>query len=169
MLVAEGATRKALDTLVSPGSHDPADPAVIERLRALHPQGKLLEAATLPPSVDPLLASGTDEGFWDNIVREAILRFPRASAPGPSGLRPSHLQDALRRRGGGLGLVRSLAALTDHWVSGTLPPHHSPFLCGANLTPLKKTDGGVRPAAVGETLRRLVGKALLSQRRKWRV
>lgn len=105
---------------------------------------------------------GGDDGFWDNIVREAVLHFPRASAPGPSGLRPAHLQDALRRRGGGLGLIRSLARLVTKWVSGALPIAHSPYLCGANLTPLKKPDGGVRPVAVGETLRRLVGKALLS-------
>ena len=95
-------------------------------------------------------------------IREAALRFPRASAPGPSGLRPSHLQDALLRRGGGLGLIRALAAFATAWAEAKLPPAHSPFLCGANLTPLKKTDGGVRPVAVGETLRRLVGKVLLS-------
>jgi hypothetical protein len=34
-------------------------------------------------------------------------------------------------------------------------------LCTATLIPLKKKDGGIRPIAVGETLRRLVGKALL--------
>ena len=61
-----------------------------------------------------------------------------------------------------MGLVRSLAKLTEVWVSGGLPQAHSVYLCGANLTPLKKADGGVRPVAVGETLRRLVGKALLS-------
>ena len=58
--------------------------------------------------------------------------------------------------------MRALASLTDKWVNGCLPAHHSPYLCGANLTPLKKEDGGVRPVAVGETLRRLVGKALLA-------
>ena len=37
----------------------------------------------------------------------------------------------------------------------------SPFLCAAKLIPLRKKDGSVRPIAVGETLRRIVGKALL--------
>ena len=32
----------------------------------------------------------------------------------------------------------------------------------ANLTPLKTPDDGVRPVAVGDTLRRLIGKVLLS-------
>ena len=35
------------------------------------------------------------------------------------------------------------------------------FLGGATLIPLRKPDGGVRPIAIGETLRRLVGKCLL--------
>jgi hypothetical protein len=38
----------------------------------------------------------------------------------------------------------------------------APILCGANLTPLRKKDGGVRPIAVGEVLRRLACKTLLS-------
>lgn len=112
--------------------------------------------------MNPLLGDKDNDGFWEHLVRDAILRFPRASAPGPSGLRPSHLQDSLRRKGGGLGLVRALARLTAAWVNGSLPQDHSPYLCGASLTPLRKPDGGVRPIAVGETLRRLIGKALLS-------
>ena len=161
ILVGEGATRKALDGLMSEGAHDPADPAVLDRLRELHPDGSPV-SSTLPATLDPLVVGAGQDGFWDNLVRDAILRFPRASAPGPSGLRPAHLQDALRRRGGGLGLVRALAQLTHAWATGQLPATHSKFLCGATLTPLKKADGGVRPVAVGETIRRLVGKALLA-------
>jgi hypothetical protein len=43
-----------------------------------------------------------------------------------------------------------------------IPEDMAPALCRANLTPLRKKDGGVRPIAVGEILRRLVGKAILS-------
>ena len=57
--------------------------------------------------------------------------------------------------------MRALAVFTKAWAEGKLPLAHGPFLCGANLTPLKKSDGGVRPVAVGETLRRLAGKTLL--------
>ena len=35
-------------------------------------------------------------------------------------------------------------------------------LCTSNLIPLKKKDGGIRPIAVGDTLRRLIGKVLLA-------
>ena len=90
------------------------------------------------------------------------MRFPRGSARGPSGLRPSHLQDSLRRRGGGLSLIKALGTLSRLWAEGALPVEHAQFWCGANLFPLRKTDGGVRPVAVGETLRRLTGKVLLA-------
>ena len=38
---------------------------------------------------------------------------------------------------------------------------YSGYLCASSLIPLSKKDGGVRPIAVGETLRRIVGKCLL--------
>ena len=59
-------------------------------------------------------------------------------------------------------MLGALAKLTSLWANGKLPEDHAVFLCGANLTPLRKPDGGVRPVAVGETLRRLVGKAILA-------
>jgi len=37
----------------------------------------------------------------------------------------------------------------------------SPFLAGGSLTALLKKDGGIRPIAVGDVLRRLTGKALV--------
>ena len=159
--MGEGATRKALDLLMSAGTHDPEDPAVLHNLRPLHPTAPPLPPSSTPPFLDPTLGDDSD-GFWEVLVQDSISRFPRASAPGPSGLRPSHLQDAVRRRGRGLTLVSALAKLTKMWVHGSLPLTHAPYLNGASLTPLRKPDGGVRPVAVGETLRRLVGKALLS-------
>ena len=61
-----------------------------------------------------------------------------------------------------MGLLAALGTLTRDWIHGALPPTHATALCAANLTPLRKPDGGVRPVAVGETLRRMVGKALLA-------
>jgi hypothetical protein len=164
-LLAEGAPRKALDVLTSRGSLDPTDPTVLAALRRLHPDSGDLNLDDFPEATDPGIPDA-DPGFWEPLVREAILGFPRGSAAGPSGLRPSHLQDAVRRRGGGAVLVKAIARLTSLWVHGRLPLSHGPLLCGANLTPLAKTDPtAVRPVAVGETLRRTVGKALLATAR----
>ena len=44
---------------------------------------------------------------------------------------------------------------------GSLTPEYArPIFFGATLIPLKKKDGGIRPIAVGQTLRRLVAKCL---------
>ena len=140
-LVAEGASKKALQLLTSTGIHDSSDPAVIEHLKRLHPA---------PDAPLPLYAPGnTTEWeysdaatFWGPLVRSSILHFPRASAACPSGLRPSTLQDAIKRPGHGNTLVTALALFTEAWVLGRLPDAHGPWLCGANLTPLSKPDGG---------------------------
>ena len=44
--------------------------------------------------------------------------------------------------------------------AGHLPPAAAHWLCASRLVPLRKKDGGVRPIAVGETVRRLVAKFL---------
>ena len=162
VLVGEGASKKAVDVLLSPGSHDPADPQVIARLKTLNPSAPPPNTSSLPGVVDPGLGDEAEDGFWEHIIRDSIQRFPRGSAGGPSGLRPSHLQDALKRRAGSTSLIKALATLTDKWVKGLLPQRQAYYWSGANLTPLAKPDGGVRPVAVGETLRRLAGKALLA-------
>ena len=45
--------------------------------------------------------------------------------------------------------------------AGALPVAAHDVLCASSLIPLNKKDGGIRPIAVGDTLRRLVGKVLL--------
>ena len=46
-------------------------------------------------------------------------------------------------------------------INGRLPAALKDHLCSSSLIPLAKKDGGIRPIAVGDTLRRLVGKVLL--------
>ena len=46
-------------------------------------------------------------------------------------------------------------------MSGALPTAFVPFFCAARLVALRKPLGGIRPIAVGEVFRRLVGKVLL--------
>ena len=58
-------------------------------------------------------------------------------------------------------LAAALGTFVACGANGNFPLDHAATLGGASLTPLRKPDGGVRPIAVGETLRRGVGKALL--------
>ena len=50
--------------------------------------------------------------------------------------------------------------MTHMLANGEAPRSLAPFLAGATLVALDKEDGGLRPVAVGEVLRRLTGKAL---------
>ena len=143
-----------------PCPHQSFDPALLEKLHALHPHGAPVDWSALPGNLEPFPPSA--DLPWDDLVRSAILHFPRSSAAGPSGLRPGHLQDCIRRPGRGAGLVSALSNLARLWIEGKLPPDHAPAWCGATLIPLMKKDNGVRPVAIGDTLRRLVGKVLLS-------
>ena len=159
-LLAEGAAAKAVQTLSYEGVHQADDPRILDALRALHPVGTPVDPHTIPQKVDPFPPSAVIH--WEDLVKDAIARFPRTSAGGPSGLRPCHLQECTRKPGHGAALISALSRLTCLWANGNLPAHHSGSWCGANLIPLVKKDTGVRPIAVGDTLRRLVGKVLLA-------
>jgi hypothetical protein len=108
--LAEGSPGKALQQLTSPGLHDPKDPAVWEKLQQLHPRGPPLELESLPANLELDIGDKDEQAFWEPLVKDAITSFPRSSAPGPSGLRASHLQDALRRPGRGPPWYRRLHA-----------------------------------------------------------
>ena len=156
-LIEEGAPAKAARHLLSEGLADPGDPAVAAKLGSLHPQVPLPDCGRIPPTQPPdwLPTLSQDD------VLEAITSFPPGSAAGPSGLRPVHLRDCVRRPGVSSGLLIALRDLAQGFLGGSFPEAVAPLLCASNLVPLRKKDGGVRPVAVGDTVRRLCGKILL--------
>ena len=160
----EGAVSKAEKYLQAAGIHK-YEPRILDRLLELHPQSPL---PSLPPT-DSLTAEITCS---EDEVRQAIITFPAGSAPGLSQLRPSHLKEGL---GCGNSMVQEafLEALTEFVCRGlrwTLPSECAQGLLAANLIPFKKPRDpqGVRPIAVGETLRRLTAKVALAQAPKSR-
>jgi len=101
----------------------------------------------------PFIASEAD-------VRKALTSFRPGAAGGPDGLRPSHLSALISRKAGEAG-VRLLASLTEFVnlvLRGEVPEFARPIFYGATLCALSKKDGGIRPIAVGSTLRRLATK-----------
>ena len=160
-LVGEGAPSRAMQTLLTEGVHDSHDPSVQKKLRDLHPDAPLsqmTEGGSVGPAA-PLVPDVSEA--WIAAVLDAVRSFPNASAAGPSGLRPSVLQDLLCRTRRSGDLLPALALFVQACVNGVLPASLGPMLCAARLIPLKKKDGGVRPVAVGDVLRRVVGKCLL--------
>ena len=76
------------------------------------------------------------------------------------GLLPQHLKDLTSPTAGdgAAPLLTGLIGLMVLILEGRTPPAIRPLFFGANLTALSKKGGGVRPIAVGCTLRRLASK-----------
>ena len=117
-----------------------------------------------------------------NALRKAINGFPKDFAPGPLGLRPDHLKAMLETDD--LAIIPPLDAFVKNCLLGGYPATITPVLGAARLVPLRKgaesneevvdvfgnlldcQEAGpqvdVRPVAVGECLRRWVGKTLMA-------
>ena len=111
-----------------------------------------------PPPQEPIPSTSVTE----EEVLQAIRSFPNGSASGPDGLRPQHLKDmtGFSAETGGRTLLRALTSLLNLIVDGKTPTSVHPFFFGATLVALEKKDGGVRPIAVGSSLRRLAAKII---------
>jgi hypothetical protein len=94
-------------------------------------------------------------------VCKALLSFKKGTASGCDGL----LADMLKSWYSIVSVRDSfIKALTDRvnlLLAGKIPAQWAPFIASAPLIPLAKPDGGVRPIAVGEVLRRLTSKVAL--------
>ena len=112
----------------------------------------------LPPRERPThRGSGLDR---DSLYK-ALSSAPSASAPGPSGMRFSHLQ-TFKAHPRELGL---LGGLCDRIADGDIPEETVDLLGLTKLTPLKKDGPGIRPVAAGEYLRKLAARALVREHR----
>ncbi len=156
-LVQEGMLSKAVQMLGTNGLHS-FTPEIVEVLRAKHP----ISHTVTPPHPDPMPEFIE---FRPEDMRRAIAAFHSASAPGASRFRPSHFKDALNIPTGDHGerITKALASVCSILAQGQAPGEIAPWLAGAPVYPLRKPDGGVRPIAVGETLRRIVSRALCAR------
>ena len=145
---------KALDG--SPPAH--ITNQIVQEMRSKHPAARNSERSAFEEL--RRISGAAAPSFSSDALAKALASFPRGSGPGPSGLRPQHLKDALLP-GFRDELLRHAAGVANILVRGEAPTSVQPWLCGASLVALPKPDGTHRPIAVGEVWRRLVGKALL--------
>eukprot|EP00959_Pyramimonas_sp_CCMP1952_P451480 9452781-Pyramimonas_sp.AAC.1 len=120
------------------------------RLASLFPEAGAPRAP--PPPQHP------EEAWEAEAAEEAaghLNKFPRHSGPGLTGARFEHWATLRGNTDGKEALVQVLAFI----MRGEAPPAASTALLGGRLIPLQKPDGGVRPLACGETLRRMAAKA----------
>ena len=150
-LIQEGALRRACAALLQDPPVQPTDD-VVASLRLLHP---------LPPDADradmdslrrvaPQAAPVADSVQ----VRKALFSFPSTSGAGRSGLRPSHVRDAMRPASSDL-LLRLCSEVVS--IQGEVPEVVRPHICGAPIMALREPNATLRPIA-GETIRRLTSK-----------
>ena len=147
-LIQEGALRRACAALLQDPQVRPTE-EVVASLRLLHPappDEDLVEMDALR-RVSPGAAPTADV----DQVGKALWSFPSTSGAGRSGLRPSHVRDAMRPAD---LLLRLLAEV----VSREVPEAVRPYVCGASIMALRKPNGTLRPIAIGETIRRLASK-----------
>lgn len=147
--VAAGRYANACRALADAESIAPLNDQTFDLLEGKHPNGPPVERLEMPPSIN----CTADQ------VRDAIASFPNGSGAGPSRLSPDHIKDAavpyLQT-----SVYDQLAILINHVVAGKVPLEVQPYLAGAFLSPLIKKDGGIRPVACGDVVRRTAGKVL---------
>ena len=79
------------------------------------------------------------------------------SSSGPDILTPQHLKDLVADNTNSK-LLEAITSLVNLMLAGRLDQEVNEIIYGSRLIVLKKKDGGLRPIAIGYTLRRLTAK-----------
>jgi hypothetical protein len=131
----------------------PLNEETFTALEAIHPAPIQLPAE---PEVFPEPSVVSEE-----VVKRQLRTFPQGSSPGFSGLRAQHLLCCIGARQDD-AVLKALIDIVNLLLTGTVPSEVMRWFAGALLVALNKKKGGVRPIAIGETLRRLTSKCLCS-------
>ena len=136
-------------------------PEIVEKLKSKHPDlhkdSNFPAAPTESESLKSLTVSVED-------AKRCISSFKNGSSAGPDGLVQQHLKDITSDALGETSkhLLQTIVKFLNGIVlCGNIPDGIQSSFFGASLIALSKKDGGVRPIAVGNTLRRLAGKACM--------
>lgn len=98
-----------------------------------------------------------------NCVFGCIKSFPEGTSYRRDGLRAQYILDALCREESAIAkyLIRVITAVVNLWLARRYPSILSEFVASGPLTPLIKSDNGIRPIIVGTIWRRLVSKVAI--------
>ena len=140
--------------LTEDASIAPQNKETIQKLQDKHPK-ELCSFVEVPHGPFALLYSGVEE------VSEVIRSFPNGSAAGCDGLSPQHIKDMFLNINEGPLKDKNIQRFTNfinHIINEKMPDEIRQVFYGAQLIALNKKDGGVRPIAIGNTLRRICAK-----------
>ncbi|XP_055335726.1 uncharacterized protein LOC129586490 [Paramacrobiotus metropolitanus] len=159
--IQNGDVSGAVRILCSGDALAPRTAATFAELQNKHP-------AANPDACYPVLSSAQRDQISrvkQKEIFEAITSFPNDSAGGLDGFRPQHFKDMINdiTDDSSGQLCEVLAQLADNMLAGRVPEKIVPVLYGASLTALNKKGGGIRPIAVGSTIRRIVAKIVIKR------
>ena len=118
MLCKEQMDAKACAFLTAPDMAE-ANETSVRKLRVLHPEA-------LPPRHLDILDLPLPLDIAVRLVYKMLRTFPRGSAPGPTGLRPQHILDALTPADK-TALLEQLTAVVRMLATGQAPEQVAPF------------------------------------------
>ena len=146
-LARQEARSKAANALIAEAAAK-ATAENLQGLRDLHPARRAYPGAKHDaPNVTRVRVTS------EEVVR-GVRSFGKMTSGGVTALRAEHLQALLERNSS--GTLPALTAFAQKMLNGNLPPNVWRHLAGASLSGIAKPQGGVRPIAAGEVLRRLV-------------
>ncbi len=163
-LAQDGSYAKAIRALDASGLHEPSS-EVQRTLLSKHPQSTPpTDSVYYMANMDGVPPLPANISFAPQEILKAAKEFPRGPAGGGSGFTPTHLLEILQSPGADLDkdILPALAAGLSVLAQGTGPRSIANWVASAPLTALRKPDNGIRPIAVGETVRRLTSSLLLS-------
>ena len=147
----EGDIAAAVRVVASDASILEVTPDVLHGLQLKHPPAPV-DTRPIPDPVDsPILVASEDD------VLNALKSFAGSSSGGVDALRPGHIKDLIGPHSAEAGarLRRSVTALVNRLLAADISDFARRLLFSANLTALRKKDGGIRPIAVGNVFRRI--------------
>ena len=164
--VSEGACSKGMAALLDKGTVErERDVAKAEGCagpaRPLHPDtGALTPAQSAELSSWLLKVAGTAYEATPEIMTHALTTAAKVSAPGPSGFRTSHVRRLLLEHEAHLKLFTTWT--NSAFCSGSLPNALREAWAAARAIALSKPAGGTRPISMGDSMRRITGRAALA-------
>lgn len=153
--VADFDVKGAVKLLSSDDTFAPFNAETLSKLRSKHPLPSRQLSFPTPPSDEDehlLVTPGN--------IKKAIKSFACGSASGPDGFRPQFFKDIISISAGkeGADALSAITDLSNFMLAGKVNDVVCKFLYGASLCALNKKDGGIRPIAIGLSIRRLVSK-----------
>ena len=156
----DGDVRGVIRLAASDDLMAPHDENTLAALRLKHPQRRTISSEDPPFSALRVHSNASLIVKEGETLLKQSSRSQLGSAGGIDGMRPQHIKDMTTADTGetGMRLISRLTEFANVCLAGNVPLTQRPIFCGAFLCALNKKDGGIRPIAVGCSLRRLVAK-----------